>query len=287
MKIVGLIGFILVFSTMICGQNSKKLIADGTIPVPLKYSLQPTVESLSVEEITAVKTEALQKEVSFEALPQMSSEESNFRKDFELLDVAEGFLIYREIEFRAYLYTAYSQKLKRNYQGIIVLSISDNGTKFSAKAHYVYKYQGDRYIRVLPDINGNILNEIAVFSEFQTKKNYRKMVRIIEFSPDGLLRLGANEIYSSIPQKQRSPKNSDKNRAAKRIYISPLVNASKLYVEYGIGKTLRFFAENLNFSNERWIAAENSNLEEIKLVQDSVNYVEIVKPIFPKSLGER
>jgi hypothetical protein len=286
-KLLALLCLILLFSMIICGQNSRRIVANGTDSEPLKHSFQPTVDSLSANEIAAVRREVLEKEISLDFLPQTSSEESEFKKDFELLDVAEGFFIYREIEFRAYLYKAYSLKIKQNYQGIIVFNITDNGSKFIPKAHYVYKYQGDKYIRLLPDINGNVLNEIAVFSAFQTKRNFRKMVRIIEFSPNGLTKFGAKEIYSSVPQKQRTPWSADKSKPAKKVYIPPIVTAAEIYAVFGFGKTLRFFADKRIFANNKWIEAENSNLAEIKLDEDSVNYLEIIKPYFPKGIGEK
>ena len=187
---------------MIFAQNNKILLADGTADEPKKYDLI-TVETLKQEEIEAVKKAALEKEVEFETNPKaMSSEESNFRQDFELLDVAEGYFIYREIQFRAYLYSAYSQKMKRNYQGILVFRITNNNTKFTPTAHYIYEYQGDKYLQSHWDLNGNNLSNLLIFSQPPTKKDVRKFVRIIEFSPNGIEKIGSKEIYSSIPNKQ-------------------------------------------------------------------------------------
>lgn len=288
MKILGLIALLLTIMNINFGQDTKTLIADGTMIVPKKYDLQRTIEKLSAKEIEAVKKAALEKEVEFdEDYKQMSSEESNFKKDFELLDVAEGFFIYREIEFRAYLYTAYSQKMKRNYQGIIVLSITNNSTKFMPKAHYVYEYRGDKYIRQLADINGNILSELAIFSEPPTKKDYRRYVRIIEFSPDGLVKIGSKEIYSSIPQKQRTPYNLDKTKPAKRVYIPPIVKAIKLYTVKELGKAIEFYEETWREQNDNWAIMDELELLLSGLDEDKINYLEIIKPVFPKGFGEK
>lgn len=270
-------------------QNSSKiLIADGITFEPIKYALQPTVKKLTAKEIEAVKKAALEKEVEFEPeYKQMSSEESNFRKDFELLDVAEGFFIYREIEFRAYLYTAFSQKMKRSYQGIIVLRILENRTKFNVTAHYVYEYCGDKYLRKLPDINGNILNELAIFSEPPTKKDYRRKVRIIEFAPNGLEKIGMKEIFSSVPQKQRMPYSSNPNEPAKRVYTPPKVNAVKLFSVKEFSKPLEFYEEKWIRDNDNWKSVEKLQAISKRLEEDKTNYIELVKPIFPKGPGEK
>lgn len=286
MKISLLIALLLTIMNINFGQDTKTLIANGTMIVPKKYDLQPTIEKLSAKEIEAVKKVALEKEVEFDAgYKQMSSEESNFKKDFQLLDVAEGFFIYREIEFRAYLYTAYSQKMKRNYQGIIVLSITNNGSKFTPKAHYIYEYRGDKYIRQLADINGNILSELAIFSEPPTKKDYRRYVRIIEFSPDGLVKIGSKEIYSSIPQKQRTPYSLDKTKPAKRVYTPPIVKAIKLFTVKRLGKSTGFYEERWSKQNEFWGIMDKLQLRLSELDEDKTNYLEIIKPDFPKGFG--
>jgi hypothetical protein len=277
MKFLILTIIILTFMNINFGQDLKTLIADGTVQIPKKYDLQPTIETLKKEEIEAVKKVALEKEVEFSALPQMSSEESLFKKDFELLDVAEGFFISREIEFRAYLYTAYSQKMKRNYQGILVLSASNSGTKFTPKAHYVYEYRGDKFIRTLSDINGNVLSEMAIFSQPPTKRFTQKLVRIIEFSPNGIEKLGSMEIYSSIPQTQTTKKN----------YTPPKVKAVKLFAVKNIGKPTEFYEERWTRKNDFWGLRDKLQLRQTQLAEDNVNYIEQIKPIFPTGIGDK
>ena len=284
MKIFLILGLMTVFMNTIFGQDFKTLVADGTASIPKKYDLEPSVEKLPANEIEAVKRAALAKEPEFPAdYKAMSAEESNFKKDFELLDAAEGFFIYREIRFRAYLYTAYSRKMRRNYQGIVVLRILENRTRFDAAAHYVYAYRGDRYLRRLPDINGNGLNELAIFSEPPTKKDFRRFVRIIEFSSSGLLQIGAREIYSLTPQKQRLPSN----KTAKRVYTPPLVEAIKLYALKEFGKPLQFFEERSSRKNETWSVTEKLQPIAAGLEEDKTRYFELVKPVFPKGPGEK
>src|SRR5215213_11554153 len=266
----------------------KALIADGTFEMPVKYALQPTIEKLSARETEAIKKEALAKQVEFDSdRKAMSSEESVFRKDFELLDVAEGFFIYREIRFRAYLYTAYSQKMRRNYQGIIVLRALENRTRFETAAHYVYEFRGDKYLRRLPDINGNVLDELAVFSAPPMVKGSRRFVRIIEFSPGGLEKIGAREIYTVIPQKQPTPRSSDKSKPAKRVYIPAEVNAIKLFAGKEPGKPLEFYEERWRKNNDFWGIMDKLQLRPAALDEDTTGYVELVKPIFPKGPGEK
>lgn len=270
------------------GQENKTLIADGTADVPKKYALQPSVEKLPAAEIEAVKKAALEKDVEFDSERKaMSAEESLFRKDFELLDAAEGFFIYREAEFRAYLYTAYSRKMRRNYHGIVVLKILENHTKFVVAAHYVYEFRGDRYLRQLSDINGNVLSELAIFSEPPAKKGFRKYVRIIEFSPtSGLEKIDFREIYSSIPQKQRTPWSADKSKPAKRVYTPPEVEAIKLYVVKDLGKPVKFYEESWSKINDVWSVREQMQLRPAEL-EDKTVYVELFKPVFPRSPGEK
>lgn len=101
MQILTLLMSIWVFGIMINAQDLETLIVDGTTVVPKKYYLEPTVKKLAANEIEAVKKAVSEKEVEFETnYKAMSSEENNFQKDFELLDVAEGFFISREIRFR-------------------------------------------------------------------------------------------------------------------------------------------------------------------------------------------
>ena len=213
--------------------QEKTLIADGTADLPVKYALEPTVEKLSRVEIEAVKKVALEKNVSFETnYKSMSSAESNFKQDFELLDVAEGFFIYREIQFRAYLYTAYSQKMSRNYQGVVVLRILENGTKFEVTAHYVYEYRGDKYLQRLNSFKGDTLNELAIFSEPPTKKGVNKFVRIIEFSPNGVQKIGSYQIYS----RENRPNYIPKDPKQTQLVQTPLISAVKLFAEIQLGK---------------------------------------------------
>jgi hypothetical protein len=270
------------------GQDDKALIADGTAEMPVKYALQPTVEKLSAREAEAVKNVALATQIAFDSdRKAMSSEETVFRKDFELLDAAEGFFIYREIRFRAYLYKAYSQKMRRNYQGIVVLRALENRTKFETAAHYVYEFRGDRYLRQLPDINGNLLSELAVFSAPPMVKGSRKFVSIIEFSPGGLEKIGAREIYAAVPQKQLTPQSSNKSKPAKRVYIPAEVTAIKLYAAKEPGKPIEFYEERWRKNNDFWGIMDKLQLRPAALDEDKTGYVELVKPIFPKGPGEK
>jgi hypothetical protein len=288
MKILLVLALITAFMTTGFGQDDKILIADGTTEIPIKYALEPAVEKLSASELGAVRKAALSQEVIFDSdRKAMSSEETLFKKDFELLDAAEGFFIYREIRFRAYLYTAYSRKMRRNYHGIVVLRALENRTRFETAAHYVYEFRGDKYLRRLPDINGNVLSELAVFSAPPTKKDYRKYVRVVEFSLGGLVKMGAREIYSLIPQKQRMPWSSDKSKPAKRVYSPPLVKAVKLYAAKDFGKTLEFYEERWSKNNDFWGIMDKLQLRPTTLDEDRTEYIELVKPIFPKGPGEK
>ncbi len=150
MRFVLIVILISVSAIVMNAQNSKTQIADGTKYTPDKYARQPTVEKLSAAEIADVKNEALRPEVEFEPNPQASLAEAKFEKDFELLDVAKGFFVSREIEYKAFLYKAWSDKSKLNYQGVMVISRFKNSfgkPQSRVLVHYVYRFQGDKFIR--------------------------------------------------------------------------------------------------------------------------------------------
>ena len=264
--------------------REKTLIADGTADLPVKYALEPTVEKLSRVEIEAVKKAALEKDVSFETnYKAMSSAESNFKQDFELLDVAEGYFIYREIQFRAYLYTAYSPKISRNYQGVLVLRIFENGAKFNVAAHYVYEYHGDKYIRQLHSTKGDMLDQLVIFSEPPVKKGSNKLVRIIEFSPTGLQKIGSYQIYS----RENRPNYIPKDPKQKQLVQTPLISAVKLFAEIQLGKQPEFYEERWRKTGNFWGLHEKLQYKLITLDKDPTNYVELLKPVFPKGVGEK
>ena len=259
--------------------GNRTLIADGTAQTPVRRELQPAVEKLSAVEREAVRQAALAVGVEFRSdRKALSSEESLFVRDFEILDAAEGFFIYREIRFRAYLYTAYSQKMRRNYQGILVLRALENRTRFETAAHYAYEYRGDRHLRQLPDINGNVLSELAVFSAPPTKKDFRKRVRIIEFSPNGLEKIGSRDIYT-----QRTASE----QPSKKIESAPVIEAVKLYASKEPGKPLEFYEERWTKPKDAWSLLDKLERRPAKLDEDQTAYLELFKPVFPKGPGER
>lgn len=277
---------ILLLTVMTFAQETKTLIADGILDKPAKADLQPGILDLTFNEIEFVGKTVLKNDVSFEVLPQMSAEESGLSKEFELLDAAEGFFISREIKSRAYLYVAYSKKMNRNYQGIMVVNSLSNSTKFDLKAHFVYRHRGDKFIRKISDISGNSLDEIAIFSHPPSKKGDHRYVRIVEFSPDGIEKIGSREIYSSILQKQRTPYSIDKNKPAKRVYTPPIVTAVKLYATKKLGKTTEFYEERWRKWTSSWAVTDKLRIRPAEFEEDKTNYVELIKPIFPKDLGE-
>lgn len=284
MKIIVLTIFVFGLMSVTMAQDLKNLVVDGTKDVPEKYALQPKIADLLPNEIEEVKKEALRTEVEFSVLPQASAEETLFLQDFELLDVAEGFFIYREIEFKAFLYTAWSNKLKRNYQGIMVISRSkkySGETQSKVLAHYVYRYRGDKYLRLVGDINQNILSEIAFYSEPPTKTIQRRFVRIIEFSPNGIEKLGSMETYS----RRNRPNYLPRDPKQKKIAQPPEIFAAKLYVQSSLGKKPVFFAEKMERLINGWSRSEE--MKQIELQPDTSDYIEIIKPVFPKGPGEK
>ena len=291
MKIILITILILTFGTMIFAQNNAILLADGTADEPKKYDLQPTVKSLKNEEFSAVSLAAREKEVDFKPttpIPKPKPSKKGFiviREGFKILDVAEGFFISREHETRAYLYTRWSEKMQRDYQGILILNITNNGTKFTTKAHYVYDFRGDKFIRNVSDLNNNFLSELAIFSELPTENYKQKTVRIIEFSPDGISKFGFVETFSRRENKQKTPKSLDKNKPAKKIFIPPTIRVVKLYADKKLTGNPIFKLEEYKQINDVWKLENQSS--SASLQPDNTEYIEIVKPIFPKGIGEK
>jgi hypothetical protein len=276
---------IFILSVMTFAQETKFLIIDGTKSSPEKSVTQPTVYKLSAEEIEAVKVAAMEKEVIFNA-DKMTAEASFFKANFAIQDVAEGYFIYREIQTRVYLYSAYSEKMKRNYQGIIVLRHTLKPDKYDVLAHYAYEYRDDKYIRQVPDINGNVLSEIAIFSNTKSKSEDKNRVRLIEFSPNGIEKMGSIEIYSSIEQKQRFPTISNGEKST-HIYSPPIVSAIKLYSIKSLGKPAKFSEENRRKHGEKWVVQDKYPSRPAEFEEDKTVYVELTNPKFPKGVGEK
>jgi hypothetical protein len=133
--------------------------------------------------------------------------------------------------------------MKRNYQGIIVFSITNNCKTFTPKAHYAYNYSGDKYLRQLSDINGNFLSELAIFSESPSKKVNPKNIRIIEFSPNGLQKIVMEEIYTLKQTEWTNNSILKGKKPATKIYRPRVDNAIKLYSKINIGKSVKFYAQ--------------------------------------------
>lgn len=278
MKRITITFFLVAFMNISFVHGQSLWIADGTLNVPNRYDLQPTLDDLTSNEREAVRNVAFAKEfqIKDKELPR-----SQKVADFELLDVAEGYFISREFQDRAYLYSAFSSKMKRSYQGLLVLGISNNGSTFTPKAHYVYAWRGDRYLRQLSDINSNFLSEIAIYGEITTHRDTRRMVRIMELSPNGVGKIGQKEIYKSQILKQRTPRFSD--RTSGRIYSPPIVNAQKLSAVRLLGRPLEFVVEEWTRHDEDWTQTKSGVQTFSSLEADDTDYIEVVRPVFPKS----
>ncbi len=165
------------------------------------------------------------------------------------------------------------------------MDISKNGTKYTTKAHYVFDFRGDKFIRNVSDLNNNFLSELAIFSELPTEKYKQKTFRIIEFSPNGISKFGFAETFSRRENKQKTPKSLDKNKPAKKIFIQPTIRAVKLYADKKLTGNPIFKLEEYKQINDVW---ELENLSSSACLQhDNNEYIEIVKPIFPKGIGEK
>jgi hypothetical protein len=166
----------------------------------------------------------------------------------------------------------------------MVLRALENRPRFETAAHYVYGYRGDRYLRALPDINGNVLSELAVFSEPPTKKEFKRFVRVIEFSPGGLEKFGTRELYRKGPQPTTStPEKKD----AKRVYVPARIEAIRLYADKEFGKPLEFYEERRLNQKAFWGMMDKLQRRPATLDEDQTVYVELYKPVFPKGNKNR
>ncbi|MBS1794745.1 MAG: hypothetical protein JSS81_12875 [Acidobacteria bacterium] len=270
---------ILGFAMGVAAQAAGVLLADGTRFEPARAALQPTVGRLPADEAAAVEKQALAAAVEFAASPQEPADETQFVKNFELLDVAKGFFIARGRESEAFLYTAWSARMRRNYQGIIVFERAKNGaggrlTKIAA--HYAYRFRGDRFIRRVAGFERDARDGLAVFSDFSTRKEDRRTVRIVGFTPAGLEKRFFGEIFVRIEQKQLSPVTLDGRPPAKRVYIPPLVTAAKIFAAVdAAGKTV-FRRQEFRRKGDAWTVAGEP--AEFAAEADPVDYVELVRP---------
>ncbi len=137
----------------------------------------------------------------------------------------------------------------------------------------------------MTDINGNGLDEIAVFSALSTRIIERRLFRVIEFSPAVIEKLGFAEIFKLINQKQREPWNKDGKKPAIRVFTPPEVKALKIFVKSDFGKKPLFFREEFEQIGDDWRKTEE--LEPFQLQPDITEYVEMLKSIFPKGVGEK
>ncbi|MFT3980063.1 MAG: hypothetical protein QM687_06300 [Ferruginibacter sp.] len=234
------------------------LVIDGTLDSPVKYGIQPTVEQLLPVEIEAVKNAATSTVVDNRIAKQSFKKSSKADSNFEILDVADGYFVSRELQARAYLYQAYSKKARCNYQGVVVFSILNNGKKMDIKAHYVYSNSGDRYIQALPDLNKNFLNEIGIFSVAMSEIEIYKNVRIIEFSKNGVMKPGVVTIY----KKKHS-----------------LETAVKLYLPNTIATKSLLQQKKWIKENAVWKRDYTDDKRPLILKKDMTKYITIVKPL--------
>ncbi len=270
MKLFLVLIYFALLSSIAYSQEMRVLIADGTKAIPDQSSFQTQIEDLSDEEIEFVKTEAFEIQTELKYLPPISASETKCIGKFKIIDIADGFFISRELESRAFLYTAWDESKRRNYQGIIVVENFENNTKFRVAAHYAYQFKNDEFIRQLSDIDGNILSELAVFDKELTKSSIIRHVRIIEFSPNGIEKFGSKIIYKQpLPLKSNEPAN-------------PI--AHKLFALKNFNKLLGYDTDQLQELDGVWTLQEKSASNPAKLEIDSLDYFEQVKPRFPKIL---
>lgn len=161
---------------------------------------------------------------------------------FRINDSAEGFYTSPERKSTAYLYSDCNKTGDQKIQGIIVI------LKETAAAHYVYQEIADVKVSRISDLDGNGLDELAIFSHEKTAKGYRTAVRIVEFSTGDLKRLGSFALQSE----------------------SDILTASKIYVEPG--GPPKFYEARFSTDGSKWKAIES--LRPVDLNADKTNYIQ-------------
>jgi predicted RNA-binding Zn-ribbon protein involved in translation (DUF1610 family) len=121
-------------------------------------------------------------------LPNQPTIPCSENETFRITDSAKGFFTSKDLPSNAYLYSDCDQRSNGKIQGLIVI--------FNEKtqAHFAYGNQSDVKISKIADLDGNSLDELAIFSHERIGKNYRTAVRIVEFSARELKKLGAFEL---------------------------------------------------------------------------------------------
>lgn len=107
---------------------------------------------------------------------------------FRINDSADGFFTSSEYKSTVYLYTDCDTASNKSIQGIIGIFME------KTEAHYAYQYTADVKVSKVGDLNGDGLDELAIFSHEKTQSGYRTAVRLVEFSNGGLKKYGGFEL---------------------------------------------------------------------------------------------
>lgn len=174
-------------------------------------------------------------------LPKFEGSLCGEKDPFRILDSLEGNFTAKNIKVKAYLYTDCSNTSKQLIQGIIL--ISNTSTTVS---HFIYPYSSDVKLSRVPDLDGNGIDELAIYSYAKTNVGHLTMVRLLEFGTNGPKKLGLMELQN------------DKD----------ILTARKLFAERG--DPPRFYLSELKTDGSRWRKVESEQRTELS--EDPTNY---------------
>lgn len=142
------------------------------------------------------------------------------------------------------------------FQGLIAIRGSQ------ILAHYAFKNEDDRTLKILDDIDQNGFSEILIQSMKIDRRGYFRNSRIVEFNQNGI----AEKFYlQTFEQRTDVP------------VFEAKILASKIYVQKD--KNPIFFEEKFEKDGNKWKSVEK--LKKLSSLSGNiVNYVEITKPIF-------
>ncbi len=225
---------------------NRVLIADGNI---LQFGRNITYSDSNKEIFEFIKnTKVSAKTFGVDEKCYRSETTPNQPSDnISIYDSTEGFFTSKSVVTTAYLYYGCDSAINKKYSGIIILRLPEDKkstSKPSFIANYQFTYKGETAIKKVEDLNGDGLDELAIFSsEAKNKKSFR----LIEFTPKGI-QSNSREIY-----------NLEKTPAG----------YSKIFAEKTTQGSPKFFEESYTMTGKGWA---KGSIQEIKLDADSTKF---------------
>lgn len=206
-------------------------IADGT-KIPFGTPVYSTEASIVGSKVKDAKAD----------VPKIAGRLCSDNDHFHILDSVEGNFSADKLRSKAYLYTDCSSSSRQIIQGVIVISDTTTISQTS------YPYRADVKLNRIADLDGNGIDEIAIFSYEKSDVGFQTYVRILELGSYGLKKLGSLEL------------RNDQN----------ILFARKLSASYG--SQGEFYVTDLKTDGSKWQSVGQDR--RISLDVDATTYVE-------------